>query len=82
MTTTTARGALSLLPARAGLARDEVSRRLGRSRQFMSSLIGQGSTPKADTLARVADVCGYTLALVPHGSTLPDGSIVLDGKDC
>jgi hypothetical protein len=36
------------------------------------------SVPKVDFVAAVLNVLGYDLAIVPQGSTLPAGSIVVD----
>ena len=64
-----------------GKSRRALARELGRSEGFISSMLSGGRAPGSDLLAAIARACGYTLALVPHGSTLPSGSIVLDGKD-
>lgn len=36
---------------------------LGRSRNYITQLIQQGSISQVDTVADVADVCGYDLVL-------------------
>lgn len=54
-----------------------VSVDMGRSPGFISSMLTQGSTPGADTLAAIGAACGYSLALVPSGR-VPEGSIVID----
>lgn len=43
----------------AGIGPIELSRRLGRSRGYISSLMNRGSIPNTDTLTRIAHECGY-----------------------
>jgi DNA-binding phage protein len=43
----------------------QVAREIGRSESFVSSTLAQGVCPRADTLARVADACGYKIVIVP-----------------
>ncbi|MDO4796544.1 MAG: hypothetical protein Q4A01_00825 [Coriobacteriales bacterium] len=43
----------------------QVAREIGRSDSFVSSTLAQGVCPRADTLAKVAHVCGYQLVAVP-----------------
>lgn len=43
----------------------QVAREIGRSESFVSSSLAQGVCPRADTLAHIADVCGYELVIVP-----------------
>lgn len=62
---------------KAGMPLYQVSRAMGRNDNFISATLGRGSTPKADTLAAMLDVCGYSLAAVPHAS-LPDDALVID----
>lgn len=59
-----------------GLTSLEVSRRIGRKDNYMSSLLSRGSSPQADTLATIAEACGYKLCLVGEGRTID-----LDGWD-
>lgn len=54
-----------------------VSQAMGRNPDYLGMTLSRGSVPKADTLARAAEACGYRLALVPAGS-LPDDSLVID----
>ena len=54
-----------------------VSLDMGKSRQYVNSVITQGSTPKADTLARMLDVCGYELVALPKGDR-PKTGIKID----
>ena len=54
----------------------QVAREIGRSESFVSSTLAQGVCPRADTLARVAEACGYKIIAVPKdvASNLLDGS--------
>ena len=65
----------------AGLTPYAASLAMGRAHSYVAVVLKRGGLVGAPTLSELGKVCGYTLALVPHGSTLPSGSIVLDGKD-
>ena len=52
----------------------EVSRRIGRKDNYVSSLLSRGSCPTAETLATIAGICGWKLCLVG-----PDREIEIDG---
>ncbi|MEG2025140.1 MAG: hypothetical protein RRZ85_06290 [Gordonibacter sp.] len=43
---------------------------------YVSSAISRGSVPRCDTMARMADVCGYSLALVPRDAVPPDALVI------
>ena len=55
----------------------QVAREIGRSESFVSSTLAQGVCPRADTLARVAEACGYKIVIVPKDVALN----LLDGSD-
>ena len=46
------------------------SKAMGRDQNYIAGMLSRGSVPKADTLARIASVCGYRLVLVGHGEEL------------
>ncbi|MBR3224385.1 MAG: helix-turn-helix domain-containing protein [Atopobiaceae bacterium] len=54
----------------------QVAREIGRSESFVSSTLAQGVCPRVDTLARVAEACGYEIVIVPKdvACSLVDGS--------
>lgn len=64
----------------------QVAREIGRSESFVSSSLAQGVRPRADTLARVAQACGYELVAIPKDAAneLPntvDGILIeYDGR--
>jgi hypothetical protein len=47
-----------------------VSKDIGRGSSFVGSILSRGSVPKADTLARIAEACGYELVLRGHGEEI------------
>lgn len=55
-----------------------VSLGMGKSESFLYVTLTKNSVPQADTLAAIAAQCGYTLALIPNGETLPASAIVID----
>ncbi len=50
-----------------GVSASDLSRRIGKSRTYISSTMAHGSTPKVDTLARIAHECGYRMYLERTG---------------
>lgn len=76
-----AKQALRSLVDNSGKSQRAISRELGKTDNYVSALFSMGRAPGSDLMAAIAQACGYTLALVPHSSALPSGSIVLDGKD-
>lgn len=48
----------------------EVSRRIGRSDNYISSMLSRGSVPSAQTLATIAEACGWHLCLVSEEETV------------
>ena len=76
-----AKSAMRHIVKNSGKAKAAISRELGKSDNYINAMHVMQRSPGSDVLAAIAQACGYTLALVPHGSALPSGSIVLDGKD-
>lgn len=48
----------------------EVSSEIGRAKSYVGGILSRGSTPQADTLAEIAEACGYQLALIGHGEQI------------
>lgn len=69
--------ALKCAAAASGTPTTHIGRAMGKRDNYVSATASRGSVPKADTLAAMAAVCGYTLALVPMGS-LPEGALTID----
>ena len=53
-----------------------IGRELGKPYAYVISAISRGSVPRCDTLAKMAKVCGYDLALIPEGEA-PDSAFVI-----
>ena len=51
---------------------------MGKTAQYVTSITTRNSTPKADTLARMLNVCGYSLYAIPDNETVPDTAIKID----
>ena len=58
-----ARDAALEIIADSGLSAGTLSRRLEKERSYIKSFIKRPSIPRADTLASIADACGYDLVL-------------------
>ena len=71
-----------------GLTAIEISRKIGRKDNYVSSLLSRGSIPTAETLASIAEASGWRLCLVSDGEMVDlDGwevqaqtSIVIEGE--
>lgn len=61
-----------------GKSRRALSLEMGKSENYLSSLISQNSRPTADTLALVAKHCGYVLACVPIGEELSPCALIVE----
>lgn len=55
--------AIRLMMKKSKINPTELSRRIGKSRAYISSSLAHDSTPKVDTLARIAHECGYRMYL-------------------
>lgn len=60
-----------------GIPITQIGLRLGKTRQYVSSLEQYRSNPRVDTMAAMLDVCGYSLCAVPSGK-VPDDALVID----
>lgn len=49
----------------AGVPLSHIGRKMGLADNYVNKTIGRGSTPKADTLARMLETCGYALCAIP-----------------
>lgn len=63
--------------ASAGMPTTHIGRAMGKRDNYVAAVASRGSTPQADTLAAMLDVCGYALAAIPQ-SDLPDSALVID----
>lgn len=62
--------AVTQMVAESGKSASVVSAEMGRCHSYISALVCHGTTPKADTLARIAAACGFRLTLVGHGQEI------------
>ena len=65
---------------RTNLSLNKASRAMGHNDNYLAVTLNRGSTPTATTLATLGQVCGYSLAFVPH-EDLPESAIVIDSLD-
>lgn len=63
-----------------GITMYRVSKALGKPNSYISNSKSRGSSPKCDTMASMAEVCGYSLALIPSDN-VPDDALVIDPKE-
>lgn len=61
---------------RSGVPMYKIGRALGKTDSYVSNGIARGSSPRCDTMAKMAEVCGHSLALVPH-EDVPDSALVI-----
>ena len=69
--------AMRALVARSGLSMRAASLEMGRSPTWLSTTVGREGSSEAAIVAELADVCGYSLVLVPSRE-VPQGAIVID----
>lgn len=67
---------------RGGVPLRQIGRELDKPDNYVNSAMSRGSVPRCDTMAKMAGVCGYGLALVPEAD-MPDSALVIgpDGRD-
>ena len=46
-----------------GTGPTQVSASIGRARTYLSAMLSRGNVPRTDTMARIAQACGYRLIL-------------------
>lgn len=68
--------ALKEAASRSGMPLRQIGRALGKPDNYVNNSMSRGSTPRCDTMAKMAEVCGHNLALVPSGD-LPDSALVI-----
>ena len=60
-----------------GVPLSSIGRKMGNSDNFVAKTAGRGSTPRADTLARMLAVCGYSLCAVPSDQVTSDMLVIM-----
>ena len=64
----------------AGVSARQVGRRMGKGENYVSRIIGRGSTPNTDSLCRMLGVCGFGLYAIPDGEQIPETALRIDAK--
>lgn len=72
--------ALKEASEKSGVPMYKIGPAMGKPASYVSTGMSRGSSPRCDTMAKMADVCGYSLALVPKAD-LPGSALVIGGKD-
>ena len=69
--------AIKAAAAVAGVPTTHIGPAMGKTPGYVANGAARGSAPRVDTMARMADVLGYALALVPVDD-VPPSAIVVD----
>jgi DNA-binding phage protein len=67
------RQAIEAMCEMAGKSQRTVSTEIGRNPTFIGTTISKGSIPRVDTMAKIAEACGFELVLRGHGVTMELG---------
>lgn len=62
-----------------GVSTNSIGRSLGKADSYVSSGASRGSIPRADVLASMLGVCGWSLAAMPSDD-VPESAVVIDPK--
>ena len=62
----------------AGVPTTHIGKELGSDSAYVAKIANRGSVPRCDTMARMLDVCGYSLCAIPTDK-IPNDAIVIDG---
>lgn len=54
--------------------------KLGKKPNYISNVASRGSSPQCDTMAAMAAVCGYKLALIP-ADDVPATALIIDAPE-
>lgn len=61
--------AFNTMVAHSGYPKTRIGILLGRTESYIRGIAIRGSIPRTDTMAEIADVCGYDLALIKRDGT-------------
>ena len=67
------RDAIAKMCEISGKSQRSVSSEIGKAPTFISSTLNKGSVPRIDTMAKIAEACGFELVLRGHGVTMDLG---------
>ena len=62
----------------AGIPITHIGVSMGKARTYVNTAIAKNAIPQCDTMARMLDVCGYSLCAIPTDK-IPNDAIVIDG---
>lgn len=57
----------------AGKSQRTISKEIGRNPTFLGTTLSKGSVPRVDTMAKIAETCGFELVLRGHGVVIELG---------
>lgn len=63
-----------------GISFYRMSLEMGKSKQYVSSIVGRKSNPQIDTYINMLSTCEYTLCALPIDK-VPEEAIIIDNKD-
>lgn len=72
-----AMNALATAAKTAEVPTTHIGPKMGKGANYFSAVKSRGSVPRCDTMAAMADVCGYKLALIPRDK-VPPSAVVID----
>ena len=64
--------------SRSGLSKIKISQLMGKTDNYVYSLLNKRTNPSSGTLTTIGDICGYELVFRKRGSTNESDVIVLD----
>lgn len=70
--------ALREAASRADVPLRQIGRAMDKPDNYVNSAMSRGSVPRCDTMAKMAEVCGHELALVPSDD-MPESALRIDG---
>ena len=65
----------------AGIPQYMIGVRMGKTKHYIAQVMSRGSVPKADTLARMLDACGYGLFACPLDARPEHGYRITPGDE-
>ena len=60
-----------------GISIERIGYELGHTARYVGSAKSRGSLPKVDNAAKIVNVCGHSLCIVPSDN-VPEDAIIID----
>lgn len=73
--------AVKEVAARTGFTMARIAALLGVTPQMVNGYVNRSKSMRASNMAAMCDAMGYDVVLVPRGSRLPQGSVVVGVQD-